>query len=61
MRVLLITFLVSTVATVALWQFGLAYKIWPAHPFLAAVAIAAAGGIAIQLLLSRDSASKKLK
>jgi hypothetical protein len=59
MRIVLITLLVSTVASVAFWQFGLAYKLWPAHPFFATLVIAVACGIAVQLLLSHDSASKR--
>ena len=55
MRTTLITFLVSTVASVALWQGGLAFTIWPAHPFLATLEIAAAFGIAVQLLLPKSA------
>jgi hypothetical protein len=51
MRTILITFLVSTVVSVAFWQFGLAYIIWPAHPFLVTIGVAVACGIAAQLLL----------
>lgn len=58
MRTFLITFLVSTVASVALWQFGLAYMVCPAHPFLATIGIAAACGIATQLLLPKISPAR---
>jgi hypothetical protein len=58
-RIFLITLVVSTVGAIALWQFGLAHKIWPAHPFLATIAIVASCGIAVQLLLSHDAASHK--
>jgi len=51
MRVWLMTLLVSTVVSVALWQFGLAYIVWPAHPFLATIGIAVVCGVAAQLLL----------
>ncbi len=56
MRIFLITLAASTGLSIALWEFGLAAKIWPQHPFFTTVAIAAACGIAIQLLLSRDAA-----
>ena len=56
MRILLITLLVSTVASVALWNFGLANKIWPAHPILATAAIAAVCGTVVQLVLTYETA-----
>jgi len=49
-RLFLITLAVSTVAAVVLWQLGLAFAIWPTHPFLATVITAAGCGIMIQLL-----------
>ena len=52
MRTWLGTFLVSTVVSVAFWQFGLAWIVWPAHPFIATIGAALACGIAAQLLLS---------
>ena len=61
MRTALTTFLVSTAASLALWQFGLAFKIWPAHPFLATLGIATAGGIAVQSVLSQAGASHEVK
>ena len=61
MRIFLITFVTSTVAGTALWQFGLAHKIWPAHPLLTTIAVAAACGIAVQLVLSHDSARDNSK
>ena len=57
MKTFLITFLVSTVASICLWQFGLGNTIWPAHPFPATLAAAVACGIAVQLLFSHNSAS----
>jgi hypothetical protein len=54
-RIFLITLLVSTVASIVLWQFGLAGRIWPAHPFVAAVALAALCGIVIQLVLTYET------
>jgi hypothetical protein len=54
MRTFLITLMVSTVATVALWQFGMANLVWPEHPFVSTVGIAATCGIATQLLLTHN-------
>jgi hypothetical protein len=58
MRLFLVVFVASTVASIALWQFGLGKIIWPAHPVLASVVIAAACGSAVQLILSRDEVLK---
>jgi hypothetical protein len=55
-RIFLITFVTSTVVGTALWQFGLAHTTWPAHPPLTTIVIAAACGIAVQLVISNDSA-----
>jgi hypothetical protein len=59
LKTFLITFLVSTVASICLWQFGLGNTIWPAHPFPATLAAAVTCGIAIQLLFSHNSASQR--
>jgi len=58
MRTWLITLLVSTVVTVAFWQFGLANLLWPAHQFLATLGTAVTCGIAAQLLLPKVSSPK---
>lgn len=55
MRRWLMTLLVSTVVSLAFWQFELAYIIWPAHAFLATLGSAVACGIAAQLLLSKTA------
>ena len=55
MRIFLITFVVSTVSSIGLWQLGLARRISPAHPFLVTVMVAAGCGIAVQLILTRDA------
>jgi len=60
MRIFLVTLAVSTVAGVTLWQFGLAHRIWPSHPFLATVVIAAGGGIAAQLVASHDQVPPRI-
>jgi hypothetical protein len=54
MRNFWMTLLVSTVASIALWNLDLARKIWPAHPFVATVLVAAIIGIAVQLTWDRD-------
>jgi hypothetical protein len=46
MRNLLIDIVVSIAGTIVLWGFGLANKIWPAHPLLATTVIVAACAIA---------------
>jgi hypothetical protein len=56
---MVVTFLVSSAVTISFWQFGLGSRMWPAHPFLAALAVAVACGIAIQLLYPRLSSSPK--
>jgi len=55
----LFTFLVSSAITLSFWQFGLGGRMWPAHPFLAALAVAVAGGIVIQVVYPRISTSPK--
>ena len=59
MRIFLITLLVSTVGGIVFWNFGLAGKIWPAHPFVTAVALAAICGIVVQLVLTYETAGPK--
>ncbi len=60
MRIFLVTLAVSTVSGVALWQFGLAHRIWPSHPFLATVVVAAGSGIAAQLAASHDPVTARI-
>jgi hypothetical protein len=52
---------VSILETSVLWSFGLAQKIWPAHPILAITLIAGVSGIVIQALLSQDGRSERGK
>jgi hypothetical protein len=59
MRIFLITLLVSTVSSIVLWNFGLAGKIWPAHPLFTTVVLAAACGTVVQLVLTYETASLK--
>jgi len=57
MRVFGMTLLVSTVASITLWNLGLARKIWPTHPFLATVIVAAIIAVAVQLTWERNKAT----
>ncbi len=59
MRIFLITLLASSVASIVLWNFGLATKIWPAHPILATTVVAAICGTVVQLVLTYETASGK--
>jgi hypothetical protein len=61
MKTFSVTFLISTAASICLWQFGLGNRIWPAHPFLAALATAIAAGIAVQMLVSRGNVTTASK
>jgi hypothetical protein len=57
-RTFLIVFVASTVASVILWQFGLAAKIWPAHPLLTTVILAGAMAAVVQIFLRYDPATR---
>jgi len=59
MRTWLTTLLVSTVVSVAFWQFGVAWIVWPAHPFLATLGAALACGIAAQLLPTKAARASR--
>ena len=59
MRIFLFDILISIAGTLVLWQFGLASKIWPAHPMLATTVIIACIAIAVHRILSRDTANKR--
>jgi hypothetical protein len=61
MRIFLITLVASVVPSVALWQFGISHKIWPAHPLLATTLIAWACGISVQTWLKADADKQKSK
>jgi len=61
MRIFLITLVASVVPSVALWHFGIAHKIWPAHPLLTATLIAWACGIAVQTWLKAEAEAQKSK
>jgi hypothetical protein len=54
MKIFLAVLGVSTVSSIVLWNFGLAHKIWPAHPIFTTTVIAALCAIVAQLLLSED-------
>jgi len=59
MRTFFFDLLISIIGTIVLWQFGLASRIWPAHPLLATTLIVAACAIATHRILSRDAQSKR--
>ena len=61
MRVFPITLVVSTLETSVLWSFGLAQKIWPAHPILAIIPIAGVSWIVIQAHLSQHGRGERGK
>jgi hypothetical protein len=48
MRIFLMTLLVSIVASIVFWNFGLARLIWPGHPLLATTLMAMGCGIGVQ-------------
>ncbi|CAN5438766.1 hypothetical protein BH10ACI4_BH10ACI4_38650 [soil metagenome] len=47
-----LTLIVSTVATICLWQFGLGRMIWPGQAFLASLLGAVVCGITAQIVLT---------
>jgi len=49
----LIVLAVSIAASIVLWNFGVAAKIWPAHPLLCATLLAMAVAIAVQTSLGK--------
>ena len=55
MRIFVFDLVVSIMGTIVLWQFGLASKIWPAHPMLATTFIVAGCAIAVHAILSRET------
>jgi len=52
MKAFLMTLLVSVVASIVFWNFGLARLIWPAHPLLATTILATICGIITQVVYS---------
>ena len=61
MRVFLIVLGVSIVGSVVLWNFGIAQRIWPAHPVLATTIIVGGCAAVMQSILYRDAAARKSK
>jgi hypothetical protein len=61
MRVFLIVLGVSIVGSVVLWNFGIAQRIWPAHPVLATTVVAGGCAAVMQSILHRDAAARKSK
>jgi hypothetical protein len=61
MRVFLIVLGISLVGSVVLYNFGIAQRIWPAHPALATTLIVGGCAAVMQTLLSRDAAVRKVR
>jgi len=61
MRVFLIVLGISLVGSVVLYNFGIAQRIWPAHPALATTLIVGGCAAVMQSLLSRDAAARRAK
>lgn len=61
MRTFLIVLGVSIVGSVVLYNFGIAQRIWPAHPVFATTLIAGGCAAIMESILSRDSAAQKSK
>ena len=59
MKNFLIVLAVSIVASVELYNFGLAAKIWPAHPILCTTLLAWAMAMAVQIFLSNEKRRAK--
>jgi len=59
MKNFLIVLAVSITASVELWNFGVAAKIWPAHPLLATTLLAMALAMAVQIILSSNARKSK--
>ena len=55
MRTFLIVLLVSIVASIVLWNLGLAHLIWPGHPYAATVLCATLLAWGVQSYLTKRS------
>ena len=55
MRIFLIVLVASIIASILFWNFGLAAKIWPAHPMFVTILFAGIGAGVLQQILIRDS------
>ena len=61
MRIFLIVLVASLIASIGLWNFGLAQRIWPAHPLLATTFVAGLGAAVLQMVLRRDAQRETAK
>jgi hypothetical protein len=61
MRAFLLTLTASILASVVLWNLGLAHRIWPAHPYFATLAIATTFGIVVQSIASAEAQRKRAR
>jgi hypothetical protein len=55
MRIFLITLAVCIVTSIGLWNFGLAQRIWPAHPLWCTTLLSMFCGILADKLLRQDA------
>jgi hypothetical protein len=58
MRVFLIVLGTSIVGSIVLYNFGIAQRIWPAHPALATTLIVGGCAAVMQVILTRDAAAR---
>jgi len=58
MRIFLITLGVSIVASIGFWNFGVASRIWPAHPLWCTTLLAMLCGIVADQLLKHDAGKR---
>jgi hypothetical protein len=61
MRTFLIVLGVSIVGSVGLCNFGIAHRVWPAHPVFATTLIVGGCAAVMQSILYRDTAARKSK
>jgi hypothetical protein len=59
MRTFLIVLAVSTLTSIMFWNFGLAARIWPAHPLLCTTVLAWACAVTAQALLTAEAKREK--
>lgn len=58
MRIFLITLGVCIVTSILLWNFGLAQRIWPAHPLWCTTLLSMFSGILADQLLKQEARSR---
>jgi hypothetical protein len=61
MRIFLITLGVCIVTSIGLWNFGIAARIWPAHPLWCTTLLSMFCGILADKLLREDAKERRSK